>query len=43
MVRGRSAVLEAALRLAREDEAANRELSRLGADWLLARTEPVAA
>ncbi len=35
---GRAAVLEAALRVAREDEAANRELSRLAADWLLERT-----
>ena len=34
---GRDAVLEAARRVAVEDEAANRELSRLGADWLLAR------
>jgi methylthioribose-1-phosphate isomerase len=39
MPRGRDAVLEAARRLAREDEAANRELSRLGADWLLARID----
>lgn len=35
---GREAVLAEALRLVREDEAANRELSRLGADWLLAHT-----
>jgi methylthioribose-1-phosphate isomerase len=39
MGEGRDAVLAAARRLAREDEAANRELSRLGADWLLARIE----
>lgn len=39
MGRGRDAVLEAARRLATEDEAANRELSRLGADWLLARID----
>lgn len=39
MAEGRDAVLDAARRLAREDEAANRELSRLGADWLLARLE----
>ena len=39
MAEGRDAVLAAARRLAREDEAANRELSRLGADWLLARIE----
>lgn len=39
MTSGRDAVLDAALRLAREDEAANRELSRLGADWLLERIE----
>lgn len=36
---GRDAVLAAARRLAAEDEAANRELSRLGADWLLARVD----
>ena len=36
---GRDAVLEAARRVAVEDEAANRELSRLGADWLLARVD----
>ena len=35
MARGRDAVLEAARRVAREDEAANRELSRLGSDWLV--------
>ena len=39
MAPGRDAVLEAARRLAREDEAANRELSRLGADWLLERVD----
>ncbi|MGB7819408.1 MAG: S-methyl-5-thioribose-1-phosphate isomerase [Ornithinibacter sp.] len=39
MARGRDAVLEAALRVAAEDEAANRELSRLGADWLLGRVD----
>ena len=39
MEQGRDAVLEAARRLAREDEAANRELSRLGADWLLQRVD----
>ncbi len=32
---GREAVLAAALRLVAEDEAANRQLSRLGADWIL--------
>jgi methylthioribose-1-phosphate isomerase len=37
--RGRDAVLVAARRVATEDEAANRELSRLGADWLLARID----
>src|SRR6478735_8317647 len=36
---GRDAVLVAARRVATEDEAANRELSRLGADWLLARID----
>lgn len=36
---GRAAVLAAALRLRDEDEAANRELSRLAADWLLARID----
>lgn len=39
MDRGRDAVLQAARDLAREDEAANRELSRLGADWLLERID----
>lgn len=39
MAQGREAVLAAALELAREDEAANRELSRLGADWLLQRID----
>ena len=39
MGQGRDAVLVAARRVATEDEAANRELSRLGADWLLARIE----
>ena len=39
MGQGRDAVLGAARRLASEDEAANRELSRLGADWLLARVD----
>ena len=39
MAHGRETVLEAALRLAREDEAANRELSRLAADWLLERID----
>lgn len=37
MDRGRDAVLAAARQVAADDEAANRELSRLGADWLLAR------
>ena len=36
---GREVVLAAARRLAAEDEAANRELSRLAADWLLARID----
>jgi methylthioribose-1-phosphate isomerase len=36
---GRAAVLAAAREVALEDEAANRELSRLGADWLLARID----
>lgn len=36
---GRDAVLEAARALAAEDEAANRELSRLAADWLLERID----
>jgi methylthioribose-1-phosphate isomerase len=35
---GRTAVLSAALDLVAEDGAANRELSRLGSDWLLARS-----
>jgi methylthioribose-1-phosphate isomerase len=39
MDRGRDAVLVAARRVATDDEAANRELSRLGADWLLARVD----
>ncbi len=39
MSRGRDAVLAAARRVAVDDEAANRELSRLGADWLLARID----
>lgn len=34
---GREAVLAAALRLVAEDTAANQELSRLGADWILAQ------
>lgn len=38
MDRGRDVVLEAALAVAADDEAANRELSRLAADWLLERT-----
>lgn len=37
MAQGRDAVLAGARRVAAEDEAANRELSRLAADWLLAR------
>ena len=36
---GRDAVLAAARRVAREDEEANRRLSRLGADWLLDRLD----
>jgi methylthioribose-1-phosphate isomerase len=36
---GRDAVLAAALRIIEEDEGANRELSRLGADWILERSE----
>lgn len=36
---GRAAVLAAARRIAAEDEAANRELSRLGVDWLLTRID----
>ena len=39
MGNGRDAVLAAARQLAAEDEAANRELSRLGADWLLSRID----
>ncbi|HYN30532.1 MAG TPA: S-methyl-5-thioribose-1-phosphate isomerase [Dermatophilaceae bacterium] len=39
MAGGRDAVLAEALRLREEDEAANRELSRLGADWVLARVD----
>lgn len=39
MAQGRDAVLKAALALAGQDEEANRELSRLGADWLLARVD----
>lgn len=39
MREGRDVVLAAARKLADEDEGANRELSRLGADWLLARIE----
>ncbi len=39
MPEGRDVVLAAARRLAEEDEDANRELSRLGADWLLARID----
>lgn len=35
---GVAAVLEDAHRVAAEDEAANRELSKFGADWILART-----
>ncbi|HQZ84350.1 MAG TPA: S-methyl-5-thioribose-1-phosphate isomerase [Actinomycetota bacterium] len=35
---GVAAVLIAARRLVAEDEAANRELSRIGADWILQRT-----
>ena len=38
MPEGPDAVLSLALALVRDDEAANRELSRLGADWILART-----
>lgn len=38
MAQGRHAVLAQALALVEEDGAANRELSRLGADWLLERT-----
>ena len=39
MGQGRDAVLVAARRVATEDEAANRELSRRGADWLLERLD----
>lgn len=39
IVEGRDAVLAAALRLAADDTAANRELSRLAADWLLERID----
>ncbi|WP_392542397.1 S-methyl-5-thioribose-1-phosphate isomerase [Oryzobacter telluris] len=39
MEQGRDAVLAAAREVARDDEAANRELSRLGADWLLERLD----
>lgn len=39
MPEGRDVVLAAARELAAEDEAANRELSRLGADWLLERID----
>jgi methylthioribose-1-phosphate isomerase len=35
---GRDAVLAAALRIIEEDEAANRELSRRGADWIVERS-----
>ncbi len=35
---GRQAVLEAALQVLAEDEAANRKLSQLGADWIQERT-----
>lgn len=35
---GDAAALQAALTILAEDEAANRELSRIGADWILART-----
>jgi len=38
MADGLPAVLAEADRLMAEDEAANRELSRIGADWILART-----
>ena len=38
LAQGRDAVLEVALRIVAEDEAANRELSRHGADWILAQT-----
>lgn len=39
MTQGRDAVLAAAREVASADEAANRELSRLGADWLLERID----
>lgn len=39
VAQGRDVVLAAARRIADEDEAANRELSRLGADWLLERID----
>ncbi len=39
VARGRDAVLAAARALAADDEAANRELSRRAADWLLARID----
>lgn len=39
ITRGVAAVLAEANRLVEEDSAANRELSRLGADWILARTD----
>ena len=39
MPQGRVVVLSAAHRVAAANEAANRELSRLGADWLLARID----
>lgn len=35
---GRDAVLAESLQIALEDESANKELSRLGADWILERT-----
>ncbi len=35
---GRQAVLDAALQVVAEDEAANRKLSKLGADWIQQRT-----
>ncbi len=39
MAQGRDAVLAAARQIASEDARANRELSRLAADWLLARLD----
>ncbi len=39
MARGVAAVLDGAKKLAAEDEAANRTLSSLGADWILAHTD----